>query len=127
MLRDYKPQLDTPKRQKRLSLCYLQAAVGASGAPTLDEDNSAPQVAITRDSAGVYSIEHLPCRFFQPVSAVLTETDVSPVAADGKIGGFASIDKTAGTFKVVFSAGDDGLISEVTDGSRINITWLVGK
>jgi hypothetical protein len=132
MLQDYKPQLDTPKRQGRLSLVYIQAAVGATGAPTIDTANSSPRTTIARDSAGVYSITYPKAVFVHPVGACITEPDVSPVAADGKVGGFVGLDATGagvgtGIGKAVFSASDDGLISEVTDGARINITLLIGN
>lgn len=129
MLQDYKPQFDTPKRQGRLAIVYIQAAVGATGAPTIDTDNSSPRTSISRDSAGVYSITFPKGQFVHPVGACITEPDASPVEGDGKVGGFLSMSAATGgtgVGKVTFAASDDGLISEVTNGARINITLLIG-
>src|SRR5688572_31287074 len=116
MLQDYKPQLDTPKRQGRLSLVYIQADIGASGAPTIVTANSSPRTTISRDSEALYSITYPKSRFVHAISAVVQNNDSTPTAADGKIGMFVGLDADGagagtGTGKVVFAAGDDGALA----------------
>lgn len=127
MLRDYKPQLDTPKRQGRLALVYIQAAIGAAGAVTIDTEASSPNTTITIGATGHYSFTFPKSQFAhwlgQPVVQLAEATGVGAsvhaetlVAASGGTG-TGSIECTTETADTpAFPA----------SGSRIFISLLVG-
>jgi len=62
MLQDYKPQLDTPKRQGRLALVYAQVTF-ASGVATVDTDKSSPRVTFAKTGTGLYTMTFPKCVF----------------------------------------------------------------
>ncbi len=129
MLQDYKPQLDTPKRQGRLALVYIQATF-ASGVATVDTDKSSPRVTMVKSATGRYAITFPKGQFVHWVGGALdpaaddptdaNEQDVSPrsLVAAGANG--------VGTGSVLFRDSDDGALRDPSDSTRAYITLLVG-
>lgn len=123
MLRDYKPQMDTPKRQGRLSLVYLQFTItDGSGTPSLDTANSSPNVAVTRSTTGAYSItmpkgqfQHFVGGGVRGPSDESAGSNVYPEASDADAG-------TA----TIETAVTPGTAADPANGSRVLVTYLVG-
>lgn len=128
MLQDYKPQLDTPKRQGRLALVYIQATF-SSGVATVDTDRSSPRVTMVKSATGRYAITFPKSQFVHWVGGSLdpaaddptdtNEQDVSPRSLNPANGG-------TGTGSVLFRDTDVGDLQDPRDGTRCYITLLVG-
>jgi len=128
MLQDYKPQLDTPKRQGRLALVYIQATF-ASGVATVDTDKSSPRVTMVKSATGRYTITFPKSQFVHWVGGGLdpaaddptdaNEQDVSPRSLVASSGG-------TGTGFVLFRDSDDGALRDPSDNTRCYITLLIG-
>jgi hypothetical protein len=128
MLQDYKPQLDTPKRQGRLALVYLQAAIGASGAPTVDTEDSSPRVTLTRNTTGQYTMTFPKCVFVHIVGHSILLAEATGVG--GTIRPESLVAASGGTGTLTFETTTDsapGTAADPADGSRIFITLLVGN
>jgi len=125
MLQNYKPQLDTPVRQGRISLVYLQATIaGGSGAPTVDTANSSPRVTLARNSAGQYTMTFPKCTFahFVGGAVMLAESlgsNVYPESLTAASGGVGTLTFECGT--------TPGTAAEVADNSRIFVTLVIGN
>ncbi len=124
MLRDYKPQLDTPKRQGRLALVYIQATIlGGAGAVTIDTDRSSPNTTISRSNTGKYTVTFPKSQFAHYVGGcvMLAESagsDVYPESIVAASGGVGTL-----TFE---TATTPGTAADPATLSRIFITLLVG-
>lgn len=122
MLPDYKQNLVyTPLRFRHLHLVVIQAAIGASGAPTLDSTTSSPNTTIARNSAGQYTITF-------PKGQVAFPLDASTILAeqDGSSGYWETLSATGGTGTLEFGV-TPGTPAEVANGARICIGLLLGK
>lgn len=125
MLRDYKPQLDTPKRHKRLSLVYLQATF-ASGVATVDTSESAPDVTLTKDSTGDYDLTFPAGTFVHCVGCVLDPGTDTPTTEALRVNP-RSLNASEGTGKVLFTNRDGSpAVTDPGDGVRLYLTLLVG-
>ena len=123
MLQDYKPQFDTPKRHGRMAPVYLQAAIGASGAPTLDTDKSSPKVTIVRNTTGQYTVTFPKSQFAHYVGGcvLLAESagcEVYPESLVAASGGVGTL-----TFETAVTP---GTAADPAVDSRIFVTLLVG-
>lgn len=125
MLRDYKPQLDTPKRQKRLSLVYLQATF-ATGVATVDTSESAPDVTLTKSTTGLYDVTFPEGTFVHVVGCHLDPGEADPTDAALKIVNPYNFSATGGTGQLLFSNVDDGGPEDPGDTTRLYLTLLVG-
>lgn len=125
MLQDYKPQLDTPKRQGRLALVYLQATIlGGAGAVTIDTEKSSPRVTITRSNTGKYTMTFPKCTFAHFVGGGVQLADsagsnVYPESLTPASGG-------AGSFTFETST-TPGTAADPATLSRIYVTLLIGN
>jgi hypothetical protein len=130
MLRDYKPQLDTPKRQGRLSLVYIQATF-ASGVATVDTDASSPEVTMEKDSTGDYDITFPKARFVHCIGVEIDPGTDDPGDTAEKEGSPRSLSASGsngvGTGKILFRNSDDGGLADPEDNSRVYVTLLVGN
>ncbi len=124
MLQDYKPQLDTPKRQGRLALVYLQATItDGSGAVLIDSEKSSPKVTIARNTTGQYTMTFPKSQFAHYVGGCVLLAEAagsqvypeSLVAASGGVGTL--------TFETAVTPGT--AVDPAVD-SRIFVTLLVG-
>lgn len=126
MLQDYKPQLDTPKRQGRLALAYLQATfTDGSGAFTQSADNSSPRCVLTRNGAGQYTVTFPKVVFAHIVGVVLHAAEsiggsfVNPeVLTPAAAGGGTLTLETSTTL---------GTPADPASGSKLYVTLLLGN
>lgn len=130
MLRSYKPQFDTPVQGGRISLVYIQATVGDSGAVTIDSQKSSPGTSITIGATGHYAITFPKCRFAHwlgaPVVQLTEATGVGAsvhpetLVADGNGTGTGT-----GSFECTTETADTPAYP--ASGSRIFISLVVGN
>src|SRR5262245_6107569 len=132
MLQDYKPQLDTPKRQGRLALVYIQADIGSSGAVTISTDGSSPRTSITLNGAGRYDITYPKCTYAHLVGAYVINDDAVPATGEGQsclgfnfVPGGAGSGRGTGSILVV--SGNGAVKADPPNGSKLHITLLVGQ
>lgn len=125
MLKDYKPQLDTPKRQGRLALVYAQFTItDGSGTPSLDTANSSPGLTIARNGTGQYTLTFPKVVFahFIGEGVQLAESAGSriyPETLTPSSGGVGTL-----TFE---TATTPGTAADPAVDSRLYITLLVGN
>ncbi len=122
MLRDYKNQMDTPKRQKRLSLVFVEATIDSSGDATTVTADSSPDTTLTKTATGTYRC-NMPRGTFQHF------VGGSVVGPSGESAGSQVYPETkdagAGTATIETSI-TPGTAADPADGSRIVLTYLVG-
>lgn len=129
MLQDYKPQFDTPKRQGRLALVYIQATF-ASGVATVDTEKSSPRVTMVKDTTGDYDITFPKGQFVHCVGITMDPATDTPTT--GALVGYprslvAAGSNGTGTGKILF-VNEDGspAVTDPGDNVRCYITLLVG-
>src|SRR5690606_14197365 len=113
MLQNYKPQLDTPVRQGRIAVVYIQATFDGSGVATVDTDASSPRVTMVKDAAGDYDITFPKARWVHFVGAGIdlgsdTPSDADTVKSIQPRSLSAAGSNGVGTGKILFFYGDDG-------------------
>jgi hypothetical protein len=129
MLQDYKPQMDTPKRQGRLALVYLQATF-ATGVASVDTDKSSPRVTLVKSTTGLYNVTFPKCTYVHVVGAHLDPGADDPSDPALKIvspRAFTPASGGTGIGKVLFSNTDDGGPEDPGDTTRFYLTLLVGN
>jgi hypothetical protein len=126
MLQDYKPQLDTPKRQGRLALAYLQATFSdGSGTFTQSADNSSPRCTLTRNGTGQYTVTFPKVVLAHLVGLVIGAPEsaganfVNPEVLTPASGG-------AGTLTIETST-TLGTAADPVTGSKLYVTLLLGN
>lgn len=125
MLQDYKPQLDTPKRQGRLALVYAQATFSdGSGTFTQSTESSSPRTTLTRTGAGQYKLTFPKCQFAHIVGLQL----FAPESAGANFANPESITPaTGGQGEFLFETSTTlGTAADPVTGSKLHITLLVG-
>lgn len=125
MLQDYKPQFDTPKRQGRLALVYLQATFSdGSGTFAQATDMSSPRATLSRTGAGQYKVVFPKSQFAHIVGLVL----FAPESAGANFANAESITAaTGGQGEFLFETSTTlGTAADPVTGSVLHVTLLVG-
>lgn len=125
MLQDYKPQLDTPKRQGRFALVFLQATISdGSGTPVIDTANSSPRVTIARNGTGQYTMTFPKCTFAHFVGGAVQLAE----AAGSNVYPESLASASSGTGVLTFeTAVTPGTAADPAVDSRIYVTLLVAN
>lgn len=124
MLKDYKPQLDTPKRQGRLALVYIQFTISdGSGTPVIDTDRSSPGTTIARNGTGQYTMTFPKSQFahYMGGGTLLAEqlgSQVYPESLTASSGGVGTL-----TFEMAITP---GTAADPAQNTRVFVTLLVG-
>ena len=120
---DHCKNLHGRKNAGDLTLVQIVADIGASGAVTLDADDSSPEVTISLSTTGQYAITFPKCQ----TAAVLGAHSLLAEAVGSQIQ-FEALSPTAGTGSfetVVTTAG--ATAAEPASGTRFFITLLCGQ
>lgn len=125
MLQDYKPGLDTPKRQGRCALVYVQATIlGGSGAVTIDTNNSSPRTTIERTTTGKYKVTFPKVLFAHFVGGAVQLAD----SAGSNVYPETLLPASSGTGVFTFETGTTpGTAADPATLSRIYVTLLVAN
>ena len=108
--------------EKKVVDLYLKAAIGSSGAPTLNADASKGVASIARNSAGKYTIT-LSNKYVDllMVTALIEEDSGDPSAAGGIV---LRSHTVASTKTIVIEAVDEaGSAIELNDGSTLRLKF----
>lgn len=109
-----------------LSLVVIQATI-SGGVATRDADNSSPNTTIAQDTTADYDITFPAGSFVHWVGGGIDNASDTPADTVAKIVNPRSLNASAGTGKILFSAADDGDEVEPATGARVYITLLVGN